>query len=288
MKLALAALSSLLLVLSFPRFSLSALMSVALTPLLVAAAREQRHGRRFVLGWLTGAGCLAGVTDWIRFVVTFHGGLGEVGGWGVFFLYCLAKGLYFGVFGLLAGPLMSLWWAVPAISALWVAVDFTLGSLGYVWITAGHAGADMGIPMRLAPYTGVHGLSFAFMIMATAMAQVALRSPRRRLLWLLALPLLILLPPLPEFAPGQTRAAIVQPNVEEERTWPQGQVEELHRMLALMSMQTVLKAGAKKPELIIWPEVPAPFYYDEDLSFRQNLGSLARATRTHVLFGTVV
>ncbi|MGH9657578.1 MAG: apolipoprotein N-acyltransferase, partial [Bryobacteraceae bacterium] len=198
----LALLSAALLILSFPRFDFYPLIAVALGPLLIALGRERRAGRRFLLGWLTGAACLAGVTDWIRFVVTVHGGLGELGGGAVFVLYCAAKGLYFGLFGLLAGPLMGRAWSIPAVAAAWVAVDFTAGSVGYLWITIGNAGANMSIPMRLAPYAGVHGLSFIFATMSAALAGVAHRRPRRELLWLLALPLLALLPALPEPQPG--------------------------------------------------------------------------------------
>ena len=58
------------------------------------------------IGWLAGAGVLFGVTDWIRFVVSVHGGLGILVGWAVFLLFCAAKGFYFGVFTMLAGPVI--------------------------------------------------------------------------------------------------------------------------------------------------------------------------------------
>ena len=67
-------LTSLLMTLSFPRYDWPWLMPVALTPLLLASAREPRPLRRFLVGWLAGAAVLAGVTDWIRFVVSVHGG----------------------------------------------------------------------------------------------------------------------------------------------------------------------------------------------------------------------
>ena len=95
-----------------------------------------------------------------------------------------------GVFALLAGILMRRWWAVPAVAALWVAVEVTHGPLGFAWLALGNAGIDMGIPLRLAPFTGVYGLSFVFAMMAAALALAVLRRPRLELLWLLPLPLL--------------------------------------------------------------------------------------------------
>ena len=143
MNFLLALLTSLLLTLSFPRFDLPWLMPMAMTPLLLASVREGRPLRRLLVGWLAGAGTLFGITDWIRFVVSVHGGLGTVGGWAVFLLFCAVKGFYFGVFALLAGPLVRRWWAVPALAALWVGVDITFGSIGFQWVTLGNAAANL-------------------------------------------------------------------------------------------------------------------------------------------------
>jgi apolipoprotein N-acyltransferase len=280
-------LTSLLMTLSLPRYDLPWLMPVALTPLLLASAREPSPVRRFLVGWLAGAAVLAGVTDWIRFVVSVHGGLGTVGGAVVFLLFCFAKGFYFGVFSLLAGPVLRLGWAVPAIAALWVAVDRTFGSLGFQWVTLGNAGQDMSIPMRLAPFTGVHGLSFAFMMMATALALVISRRPRWQLGFVLLLPMIILLPPLPDPEPGAAHAIVLQPNIDETIDWTRESLERTERELALLTMKAALRAGAGKPDLSIWPELPAPFYYYDDADFRELSSGLAKATRTDFLFGTV-
>jgi apolipoprotein N-acyltransferase len=45
--------------------------------------------------------------------------------------------------------------------------------------------------------------------------------------------------------------------------------------------------GARPPSIVVWPEVPVPFYYDEDPQFRAVAGELARATHTYLLMGTV-
>lgn len=283
----LALLTSLLMTLSFPRFDLPWLMPVALTPLLLAAAREPRWGWRFLAGWLAGAATLAGVTDWIRFVVSVHGGLGVWGGWAVFLLFCLVKGFYFGVFALLAGPAMGLWWAIPAVAAIWVGVDISFGTILFQWVTLGNAGSGMSIPMRLAPYTGVHGLSFVFMMMSTALALVALRRPRWQLVFLLALPALILLPPLPEPEDGAAKAVVLQPNIDETLEWTTESVAKAERELGLLTMRAALRSGSRKPDLLIWPELPAPFYYYDDVDFRRLANGLARATRASFLLGTV-
>jgi len=165
--------------------------------------------------------------------------------------------------------------------------DNPLRSIGFQWVTLGNAGANMSLPMRLAPYTGVHGLSFVFMMMMVAMTQVLLRRPRWQLLWLLPLPLLILLPDLPAAQPGAASAAVLQPNIDETREWTVDSVRSAERELALISIRTTLSAGVAKPDLLVWPEVPAPFYFDEDVGFREVATGLARAAKASFLFGTV-
>jgi len=141
--------------------------------------------------------------------------------------------------------------------------------------------------MRLAPFTGVYGLSFVFAMMSTALALVALRRKRRELLWLLALPLLYLLPSLPEPQSGTEPAVLVQPNISEGREWTWNSVVETRDHLASLSLQAALSEAARPPKLLVWPEVPAPFYYDDDLQFREMVIGLARAARASFLFGTV-
>ena len=203
MNYSLAVLTAILLILAFPRFDIVWLVPVALAPLLVAVAREPRPLRRFLLGYACGIVYWGGVCYWIDFVLSFYGGLGPVAGGAVFILFCLYKGLHMGVFALVAGIAMRSPGAIPGVSALWVAIEVTHGPLAFAWLPLGNAGIDMGVPMRLAPYTGVYGLSFVFVMMSMGLALAVLRRPRRQLTWLLPLPLLILLPRLPDFQPGK-------------------------------------------------------------------------------------
>ncbi|MFN3325360.1 MAG: apolipoprotein N-acyltransferase [Bryobacteraceae bacterium] len=285
--LLLALLSAGLLVLIFLRFELAILAPVALAPFLVAMAREPLWKRRAGIAWAAGFVYWFGVCYWIQFVLSVHGGLGEAGGWAVFVLFALAKGLHFAAFGLLAGMLMRKAWAVPAVAALWVGIERTHGPLGFAWLTLGDAGVDMTVPMRLVPYIGVYGVSFAFAMMAAAVALAMLRRPRRELLWIAVLPLLYLLPALPEPRPGDRIAAVVQPNIGEDFQWTLDSVENIVRRLSMLSFQAALLPNEPPAELIVWPEAPAPFYYDSNERFRTQVNNLARATGAHVLLGTV-
>jgi len=192
-----------------------------------------------------------------------------------------------GAFAWLAGMLMRRWWAAPAVAALWVAVEATHGFLGFAWLALGNAGINLGLPMRLAPYTGVYGLSFVFMVLATGMALAVLGRPRLQLMWLVALPFLIFLPPLPDAQRGHESAVLVQPDISEDEQWNTSSVDRMQRGLVALSLRAAMTGGQQRPSLVVWPEVPAPLYYDQDARFRDYLSELAHAAHAHLLLGVV-
>jgi apolipoprotein N-acyltransferase len=227
------------------------------------------------------------VCYWIEFVLAVHGGLGNAAGWAVFVLFPLAKGLHMAVFALLAGFPMRRWWAIPGVAALWVAIEATHVWLGFAWLALGNAGIDMGVPMRLAPITGVHGLSMVFAMMAAGLALGAMRRKRRELAWLAALAGLLLLPALPDAKPGSETALLLQPNISETEEWTTDSVDRMQQELASLTLTGALAERSQPPSLLVWPEVPAPLYFYEDARFRGYAQALARATRAHLLLGVV-
>jgi apolipoprotein N-acyltransferase len=284
---ALALLSAALLIFTFPKFNIVWLAPVALVPLLIAVTRERRPLYRFLLGWGAGVVYWFGVCYWIQAVLANYAGVSDAAGWALFMLFCAAKAIHMGVFALAAGILMRRWWALPAVSALWVAIEVTHGPLGFAWLALGNAGIDMGVPLRLAPFTGVYGLSFIFVMMSTALALVALRRPRLELLWLLPLPFLTFLPSMPRSERGRDVALLQQPNLSETAQWTPESLDQMIREQLALSLRGVLAEVARPPSIIVWPEVPAPFYYYEDERFRTYIDNLARTTRAYLLLGIV-
>ncbi|MDQ6665618.1 MAG: apolipoprotein N-acyltransferase [Acidobacteriota bacterium] len=271
--------------LTFPRANIAWLAPVALAPLLFAAFRERRPLRRFLLGYGAGVVYWFGVCYWIQFVLSVHGGMGEAVGWAVFLLFCFAKALQMGVFALLAGIAMRRAWAAPAIAALWVAIEATHGPMGFAWLALGNAGADMSLPMRLAPYTGVYGVSFIFALMAALLVLAILRRPRPQLAWVLLLPLLVLLPKLPEPERGSATAVLVQPDIADDEQWTPQSFARMEQRLTLLSTGTILKDN-KPVDVLVWPEVPAPLY-DNDPDLKLIIARLAAATEASFLLGVV-
>ncbi len=272
-------LSSILLLLAFPKFDFRWLAPVALTPLLIVLARTPDAWQRFFYGWLAGTFFWFFLCTWIQFVLEVHGGMGRWGGWGTFLLFAVLKGLHLAVFAWLAGVLMTRNYAVPAVAALWTGLERTHATFGFTWLDLGNAGIDMSLPLRLAPFVGVYGISFVMAMLAAGVACVLLRFPRMRLAPLLALPLLWVLPVIPEGVPATKSALVVQPNIDPDLQWTASMQERTEDQLRFLS--DVLPAP-----LVIWPELPAPLYYYDDPAFRQTANEIA-AKHGDFLFGTV-
>jgi apolipoprotein N-acyltransferase len=283
--LALALFSGLLLVGLFPPFSWTWLAPFALSPLLVAVAREARPLRRFLFGYAAGVLYWFSVCLWIETVLERYGAMGKFGGWGAFLLFCLAKAMHLGAFALLAGILIHKPYALPAIAALWVGIERTHGPLGFAWLTLGDAGTSMSVPLRLAPFTGVYGLSFVFAFLGAGVTLLVLRRPRAHIYPIAALALLLLLPRLPEPRKGTDTAVVLQPNASEDFEWTAESLGQFENSLIRLSVSTAQPPGSAR--LIVWPEAPLPLYYYRDPGFRSDAQNLPRVTQSFFLFGTV-
>src|SRR5271163_667006 len=220
----LALASALLLILTFPNlvfpnFGFPWLAPIALAPLLIALALEPRPLWRFLLGEFTGILYWFGICYWIQFVLEVHGGMGRWGGWGTFALFCVLKGLHLALFSLLAAVLLGTRYAVPAIAALWTGIERTHGNFGFAWLTLGNAGIDMPLPLRVAPFLGVYGISFLFALMSAVVTVLILRRGRKHLYWMAIVPALLLLPDLPRRETPAETALVVQPNLAADQEW---------------------------------------------------------------------
>ena len=100
------------------------------------------------------------------------------------------------------------------MAALWVAIEWTHSYTGFEWLNLGNAGSGMSVPLRLAPITGVWGISFASLMAAALANRRAARSRGLRILWLVPLLWLVLLPEVPPVTRGTASAVVVQPNID--------------------------------------------------------------------------
>jgi apolipoprotein N-acyltransferase len=286
----LAAASGILQVLAFPRFQIPWLAAVAITPLLVGLAHQPQRKKQFLMGWLAGSIYWGGACYWVYGVMHDYAGLTAPAAAAIFAGFFLVKGLHLGLFSLLAASLLGRFWGVPAVAAAWVAVEGSHQYLGFTWLHLGNAAASMSVLARLAPFTGVYGLSFAFAMMNAGLALVLLRRPRKQLLWLVALPLLYLLPALPNPRTGDQTVRLVQPNVHpdllKQGGWTAATATgHMRRMSALSTRKSEAFDGP--PEMLIWPEYPVPAYYFDSENSKAFMAQTAQQSGAYFIFNTV-
>jgi apolipoprotein N-acyltransferase len=175
---------------------------------------------------------------------------------------------------------------------LWVAVELARTRVtGFPWGLLGTTQVD-NIPLaRIASVTGVYGLSFEIMLVNAALAATFLapREKRKRLALATVIAALILqagiLIPVPA-SRADHHAVLVQANVPilEGSDWTKTYFNDTLRDLTETSLAG--QSGAPHPDLIVWPENPAPFYTSDPL-FRDAVSNVAQQSNSWVLAGSV-
>jgi len=305
-------LSGALQILIFPLPNLYMLCWVAVTPLLIAIMRTRpphtlqlRTGikllpaspaQAFLLGYACGILWYAGTCYWIYSVMHQYGGVTTPAGIGILILFCLYLAIYHGVFGLLmsllAGGTTFNLRALLLSPVVWVAVELARTRItGFPWGLLGTTQVD-NIPLaRIASVTGVYGLSFEIMLVNAAFAAAYLvhREKRKRLALATVIAAVILqagsLVPAPAI-PTDHNAVLVQANVPilEGSDWTKAYFNETLRSLTETSLD--LPGGSPHPDLIVWPENPAPFYTSDPL-FRDAVSNVARRSNAWLLAGSI-
>ena len=310
----LAVVSAVLQILAFPLPNIFPLSWVAIAPLLVAVlrAREPEEirlpaglaqkflpasaGQGFLLGYVSGIIWYGGTCYWVYHTMHLYGGLSAVAAAGILVLFCLYLGLYEGLFGLVVALLAG---GRPEGSRralflspfVWVALELARTRIsGFPWDLLGTAQVNNISLNRLATITGVYGLSLEIMLVNTVFAAAFLVGREKRKVILIeaavvavALQLLVLIRPAP--SRGTHTALLVQENIPilPSEAWTQQYLENTLNDLSRLSTPP---AGAPKPDLVVWPESPAPFYVN-DTRFRSAIAAVAKRDQTYVVAGSL-
>jgi apolipoprotein N-acyltransferase len=307
----LALLSAALQILSFPLPGLYVLSWLALAPLVVSILRARTPEtiqldesqklmpaspwQGFLLGYACGIVWYIGTCYWVYDTMHQYGGLGVPIALFVLLLFALYLGLYYGAFGLLLSLLArrDSYNRLALVSApfLWVAVELARTRIsGFPWNLLGITQVD-NIPLtRIATFTGVYGLSFEIALVNVALAAAFLvPRPRRRTLLIASLSAGALLEagrwmPAPAL-PADHAAVLLEQNlpVSESEPWT---TEDFARNLQEFSSLSLHATSTQHPDLIVWPESPAPFQTN-DTVFRDAVSNLARQAQAWVLVGSI-
>jgi len=280
-----------------------------------------RPGQAFLLAYACGILWYAGTCYWIYNTMRQYGGVGTLAAAGLLFLFCLYLAIYHGVFGLLISLLASpdagdgtnpfSRRALLLAPFAWVAVELARTRItGFPWNLLGISQVD-NIPLaHIATVTGVYGLSFEIMVVNTALAAAFVlrtargeRSKRTPLLLATAAAIVVLQAGRlisPPALPTDHTARLVQQNIpvlqggDWTKEYFEGTLRDLGRISLIAPGPNVTgqdqppaaSAPSVRPDLIVWPESPAPFY-STDPMFRDTVSNIARQAQTWMLVGSL-
>ena len=288
----LAALSGVLLVLSFPKFGSPAVAWVALVPLLVAL-----HGaggwRAARLGYLTGAVSAIGLLYWTALVIfQYGGGIPRVVAVLITLALCFAFAVFPLLFGWATGRLVAAFGTRGLLGApfLWVASELLRVHtfFEFPWCLLGYSQQPFTPVIQLASVTAVYGVSFVLVASSTLLA-LALVEPRLQRPALAGLVALVALTwglgayalgrPLREA--GRITVGLVQGGIRQEDKWlPENAWSNVGRHLELTR-----EAARRGARLVVWPESAVPFLYDEEPALAEQLQETVRRGGFYLYFG---
>ncbi len=272
--------------------------------LLIVSSFGARPRAAALDGIVSGAMFYAITLRWIYTVMRVHGGLSVLSAAGVLALIVAAGSLFFAAFKLGIAWLSrrSVARACLAAPLLWVTLEFArthLPAIAFPWALLGYATGKSLVLLQLAPVTGIYGLSFLLAAYCGFVAWAVNRS-RPKLIGgkfslapvLLLLIVTFLLPAATRmgdaFIPheqGQHSVHLVQTNFPQSLSYPADWMERHAAELDELE-ELSIGANARKPGLIVWPEVPAPFSL-QDARFATRADRIARASRNGFLVGVV-
>ncbi|MBN2371590.1 MAG: apolipoprotein N-acyltransferase [Vicinamibacteria bacterium] len=293
MSWALAVLSGILLVFSFPKFGHGAFAWAALAPLLVSLS-GRRGLAAAVRGYATGVVSAAGLLYWTALVARQHGGLPIAASVLVAALLVMAVALFTALFAWLVSAWRQAWGkAALLLSPLaWVTTEILRAHtfFRFPWCLLGYSQHDNPPVLQIAAYAAVYGVSF---ILALSSAVIAFAAIERRrssaglsfaflalvllACWTLGLSRMKRCPGSPE----KVRVGLVQASIPQDEKWDPAHA---WRNIGLHERLT-RRATLEGARLVIWPESAVPFYYDRTPAVSRSLNNLAREERIWLLFG---
>jgi apolipoprotein N-acyltransferase len=298
-RLLLAALSGAILSLSFygahSSFYSWFCLAVLLVSLLGAHARVA-----FFCGYLHGLIFVITCVPWVAEVLSVHGGMSVAAGWAVLLLIATVWGCAIGLYTWMVQRLSQQGIGLALFGApfLWISTEVFrayLPEISFPWALLGYPAAGNPALLQLTTITGIYGVSFLVAGYNSLLIWVLSSQPEKRKsrLMVVATVLVILLTIQafgPRFVPSASAshlARVVQPNFPENMQYV-GDWYADHKadMAELEQLSLRRSPGAQQPDLLVWPEAPAPFSF-QDPHFGPYISRLATEFQHPVVVGII-
>jgi apolipoprotein N-acyltransferase len=290
----LAVSSGVVLALSFPNYNFS-LMAWVAVGLLALASYHAKLSVSPLYGLLNGLAFYPISLPWMDVVMRQYGDVGPWTSAGILGLVALVGGLITAVFsaGVAIASRRGRLLACVLAPCLWVALEFArshLPIIAFPWNLIGYA-ASGNLPfVQLTAITGIYGLSFVVAGYGAFLAYAILARTQRAWKSLMILTAALILIAfggryfIPRAAPHYV-AHLVQTNFEQQYSYPPDWMQRHTRALDQLRDISV-DAARREPGLIVWPEVPAPFTF-QDPNFAARAEQITRDAGSDFLVGIV-
>jgi apolipoprotein N-acyltransferase len=279
-----------------------------LVPLLYALLGVDRSGKPLrvyqagLLGYVCGVFWYGGNCYWIYRTMHLYGNIPSIPSFGILVLFSLYLGLYFALLGAIVAALHAKYsrtTVLLAVPFVWVAVELARARItGFPWDLLGYTQVDNLALTRLAPWTGVMGISFViaavnalWLIRPVTIGRFAKYLPNVIAIFLVAIAIITsALKPTVFLEVTEGVATLLQENlgVGSEAI---GNKETNQDMLASFSQLSLHPAIERDPahhpsQIIIWPEAPTDFI-DTDPLLRDAISKLAKQANAAVIVNDV-
>ena len=295
---------------------------LAFVPLFwgLLSSENLRHPRALLratlAAYLMGFLWFCGNCYWIYQTMLYFGGLPPLISAAILIGYSMVLGLYFAALGFLltatARAFRTPLYAILAAPFFWVALELLSARFTKVpWDLLGYSQIDNFLLTRLAPFTGVYGITFVLMAgnALIAWGLLASTAKRRTAILITAFVAVLVLQNGDHFtpppAPTSATAVLLQQNlnVNQDNSWPGAEYEAHLNQFVKLSARTCGPYLAGMPELnpyivtpdcpaqpvapgiILWPESPAPFL-DKEPRLLNALRTVALSMHAPVIAGT--
>ncbi|HNY50697.1 MAG TPA: apolipoprotein N-acyltransferase [Smithella sp.] len=291
-----AALSGILLFLSFPKYGSGWLAWIAFIPLFFALKNVTKVTQGLFLGFMTGLVSYIGIIYWIAYVTVHYGHLPLYVGLALMLLLACYLSIYISLF---AGFLVYLRGVLPlCLSApvLWVSFEYGKSVIitGFPWSNLGYSQYLNSYLIQFADVAGVFGLSFLIVLINATLWELIGKKTKKEVIVsgvVCALLLAILLygyyridqvNKTVQDSPG-LEVSLIQGNIDQSIKWN----EDYQRETLDIYEQLSLKNAPGRNGLIVWPETAAPFRFQDINALHDQIVNLAVQTKSWLLFGSV-
>jgi apolipoprotein N-acyltransferase len=296
-ELFLSMLTGLLLTASFAPFRFDFLAWFALAPLLVNLNRASLK-KAFWLGFIAGAVHYVTLIYWITVVLGHYGGMNIITSLGPFILLTSYLALFPAVFASLITFIKGHRFYLIMIASCWVGLEYARACLltGFPWCLLGYTQYKNLEIIQIADLCGVYGLSFLIVLVNGLIWGICSLKTRKTTLWQEAIIIFLIIGLSIGYGHYRlsqnkaedhnqlqtTKILVVQGNIDQSIKWnPSFQAE------TIQTYKRLTHSGKNfKPDIIVWPETSAPFFFQNNNRLSKEIVSIAGELNATLVFGS--